>query len=208
MTEAKANKIDSFFRDVVDHDKDPGDKWKMGNRLSEVRKRRPKGSKSVKLDTSKLTDKEREEVEVGLVLRRMPFEVNQELRELFISKRQVKDGFGNVRSEEYWENDNLNRFIFEKCMWMWLGTYNMWVEAGDEDAVKMYQKGYAESGANLPQIKPGDDIRLDGHLTEEIKRHLLDRFTAIKTKCIEASGEYEQAEKDNESRLRKNSASG
>ena len=206
--EEKKPKVDAFFRDVVDHEKDPGDKWKMGHRLSEVRKRRPKGSKSLKVDQSKLTDKDREKIEVGLVLRRMPFEINQELREMWVSTREVKDGFGNVRTEEYWENNKLNLFIFEKCLWMWLDTYNLWVEAGDEEAVKMYQKGYADNGGAPPSIKTGETICVDGHLNEEIRRHLMDRFSSIKTKIIEASGEYDRAEKETEASLRKNSASG
>jgi hypothetical protein len=198
-------KVEAFFRDVVDVEKDPGDRWVIGKRLSEVRKRRPKGSKSLDID---IPEKDREQVEVALILRRIPYEIAREYREIWVSHREVKDAFGNARDEEYWETERLNQMIHRKCLWMWLDTENLWVEVGDEEAANMYIKGHIDAGKTAPAIKPGDTICIDGILNDEIKLHLLDRFNALKSKIVEAEAEYSAAEQKAESRLRKNSRSG
>lgn len=212
-TTAKAEDLpdmEPMFRDVVDYDKDPGEPWPIGKRRSLVKKK-AKEQKAKHLKAAKVEPKEDEEdwIVVYLMLRRMPQEVIQELRDLYISSRDVKDAFGNVRSEEYWENHKMNQMATEKYLWMWIDTKNFWVEVGDEKAVALYKTAWTARGDKAPDtLQVGSMYCVDGNLTDDIKRHLLTRFSVIPQQCALAAQKYDELEKVHEDKLRKNSQSG
>jgi hypothetical protein len=194
-----------MFRDVVDYDKDPGEPWPIGKRRSSMKKlAKTQGVKHLK--AVQVDAKDEEYIIVYLILRRMPQEVQQELRDLFISKREIKDKFGNVRSEEYWEPEKINTMATEKWLWMWLDTKNFWVEVGDDSAAEMYRKAYTTNGHKAPDTLKAETMHcVDGHINDTVKRHLLGRFSEIPQQIAAAAQKYDEVEKVHEESLRKNS---
>jgi hypothetical protein len=201
-------KIEPFIFDVFDASKDPGERVVLGKRRSLMKKLAKEQGKKDPKDAD-VPKKDEEFVEVAMFVRRMPIEQQNDLNRMYKSKREIKDGFKNVRTEEYWETEAIDRVGTEKAVWMLVSFENFVVEIGDEEAVLMYKKGFEENGKPIPpECKVGGWIFLDGILTEEIKRHLINRFSGLKSKILAEAGKHQDLEKEEEERLRKNSWSG
>lgn len=179
--------IQSLFRDVVDVDADPGERWVM--------QKVPVTSK-----TGELLD----EVEVALILRRMPREVTKEFEALYMTKREMKDNFGNKRITHEWELPKLDQFGTARALWMWIGAENMLMEVGDEAAAVLMGDAVEAGGAARPTLKVGDSFNIDEHLTEDLKAHYVSRFPALKKFILECAQSYDEMEDKYEDRLRKN----
>jgi hypothetical protein len=204
----KATKIEPFVFDVFDAEKDPGERVVLGKRRSLMKKLAKEQGKRDPKDAD-VPKKDEDLVEVAMFVRRMPIEQQNDLNRLYKSKREIKDAFKNVRTEEFWETDSIDRVGSEKAVWMLVNFENFVVEIGDEEAVLMYKRGFEDNGKPVPpECKVGGWIFLDGILNEEIKRHLINRFSGLKGRILAEAGKHQDLEKEEEERLRKNSSSG
>lgn len=179
--------IQSLFRDVVDVDADPGERWPMQ-----------------KVPVLSKTGELLEEVEVALILRRMPREITKEFEALYMTKRDTKDNFGNKRVTHEWELPKLDQFGTARALWMWIGAENMLMEVGDEAAAVLIGDAVEAGGSARPDLKVGDSFKIDEYLTEELKTHYVSRFPALKKFILECAQNYDDMEDKYEDRLRKN----
>ena len=185
---AKAKgEIQSLFRDVVDPEADPGERWVMQK-------------VPVKSKTGEILD----EVEVALVLRRMPREVTKEYEALYMTKRDMKDNFGNKRVTHEWELPKLDQFGTARALWMWIDCENMMMEIGDQQAAILIADAVEENNEARPDLKVGASFKIDGYLTDSLKAHYLSRFPALKKFILECAQRYDEMEDKYEDRLRKN----
>lgn len=201
-------KVEPFVFDVFDEDKDPGDRIVIGKRRSLMKKlAKEQGVKDPK--EAKIPKDDEDLVEVAMFVRRMPNERQNELNSMYKSKRVIKDAFKNERTEEYWEGDSIDKVGTEKAVWMLVNFENFVVEIGDQEAVEMYKRGFEGADKPVPtDCKVGGWVFLDGILTEEIKRHLINRFSGLRNRILTEAGKHQALEREEEERLRKNSPSG
>jgi hypothetical protein len=178
-------KVEPFLRDAVDHVRDKGEPWRIGWRESRLK---PKDGKKP------------ERIPVNLWIRRVPKEVNNDIGKAYRSERILKDNFGNEKPEYYFEPERLDAMIEHKAMWMWVDVENFVVEILDEDAARLYEKAMG----NGKPLKVGDMVQLDGHLTDEVKDHLMQRFPFIRTEIMACNRQYESSDAHREEYLRKN----
>jgi hypothetical protein len=187
VTPKSKGQIQSIFRDVVDVDADPGERWVMQ-----------------KVPVTSKTGEVLDEVEVALILRRMPREVTKEFEALYMTKRDMKDNFGNKRVTHEWELPKLDQFGTGRALWMWIDSENMLMEIGDEAAAILIGDAVEEKGEARPTLKVGDSFKIDGYLTEALKAHYISRFPALKKFILECAQAYDEMEDKYEDRLRKN----
>ena len=179
----------------MDPDKDPGEPWLLGK------------ARIVKPGAKKKDEAVPEEVDVNLILRRMPVEMVSEFEEIWKVPRTLRDLAGNEREVKEWDHGpRLLRFGTEQALWMWLDTENLVVSIGDDQALALYIKAHEDSSKPIPKnLKKDGSVLIDGILTDDVKRHLLDRFPRVKSLILEAGRKYNTLEAEGEAKLRKNS---
>ncbi len=192
-------KVKPFLHDVVDVEKDKGEPWIIGHREVEDspdKKAKPADGKFGVQPPAKTKPKGKEskkkKVSISLILRRCPSEVHQEMGNLYRSTRVVKDTFGNEREEHYFEPENFEEFQNEKARWMWKDTKNFVVEIDDEPKTLELYNTTRKDGE--PPFKGGETILLDGHWTDELRKHFVVRYKWIRIEIIKANLKYESAD--------------
>ena len=123
--------------------------------------------------------------------------------------------------EEQPSNEDLAKIGWLNICWMWTDASGLFVRLEDDEAVEMYSKELGEPPYTLQMkkkgakkaftekessnaLKKGDTVRLDGRLTDGLKKHLCERFGTIARFVNEVNNELQQELGEGEDRLQKN----
>lgn len=203
--------LESFLKDVVDVEKDPGEPWLIGFRKrvkpKTAAKKTPSGIKGpAKSAKSKEKKDDDDKVGIYLRLRRCPSDVVRDMGNLYRSEREKKDAFGNSIQDFYFTPENFEAFLNEKARWMFLNTENFFIEIDeDEETVAMYNRAFFPTGVPAGKgIKPGAKLQLDGHWNDELRAHYINRYKWIRNEIMKANVKYEAVESVKDEFLRGN----
>lgn len=174
MSEEKnATGIEPFLLDYGDPGHDKGERWPIGKRKSVAEGKPIEGVNLPKKS-------EPQEIEVCLIVRRMPQDIHREMEEHYARYRDVKDMFGNTRPERYFKIEDQRAFLHAKHLWVWADTENLVLGVQDGDAAALYSAAFSKD------VKVGQYVRIDGHLTQPVKEHLLNRYAVFRENLTEA----------------------
>lgn len=113
-------------------------------------------------------DEERN-VQVSLRVKRLGREERKKIEKPFLRPQKRRRGVGRTLEVP---GNKLEEFGVECAMAIWMDVRNGYVKVQDDDAAKFY------TDAGIP-AKSGEEIRLDGKLTRNIKDRLIDQDNSI-----------------------------
>lgn len=136
-------------------------------------------------------------VDVFLHVEPVSAEARDEMNKRFADRKRDKTTGNYVYFIPPAKDVAANKFLAKQC---WTDIENGWVRLGTDEAVEFYQKELGD------RFEKGDEVKLDGRLTDAIKDDIIDMPLANWITRRATDAEEETAEQDQEN-LEKNSQS-
>lgn len=199
-----ANELEPFLLDVVNPEKDPGEKWLIGLRTKKAKPEERTADDVAKDALAKAAGKseepppEPEKIPVYFILRRMPNDMSNRLAQSYRDEREIQDIVGNKRTEYYFKPEKEQALKEEKALWMLRDSENLVVGVTDEEGAALYTHALGRT------VNVGETILVDGHWNDELRSHYIRRYEWVLTTIMMADRQYRSVQAQKDERLQGN----